>query len=34
MCKLATGVMDFKDQEEDEWKEEPTLYTQQVSYVP
>jgi hypothetical protein len=26
--------MDSEDQEEDGWKEEPTLYTQQVPYVP
>jgi hypothetical protein len=25
--------MDFKDQEEDGWKEEPTLYTQQYPYI-
>jgi hypothetical protein len=34
LCKLATRVMDSEDQEEDGWKEEPTLYTQQVPYVP
>jgi hypothetical protein len=26
--------MDFEDQEEEGWKEEPTLYTQQSPYVP
>jgi hypothetical protein len=34
LCKLATGITDSEDQEEDGWKEEPTLYTQQVPYVP
>jgi hypothetical protein len=27
LCKLATGATDPKDQEEEGWQEEPTLYT-------
>jgi len=34
LCKLATGIKDSKYQEEDGWKEKPTLYTQNVPYVP
>jgi hypothetical protein len=26
--------MDYEDQEEDGWQEEPTLYTQQAPYIP
>jgi hypothetical protein len=31
---LETGIIDVENQEEDGWKEEPTLYTQQVLFVP
>jgi hypothetical protein len=31
---LETRITDSEDQEEDGWKEEPNLYTQQVPYVP
>jgi hypothetical protein len=34
LCKLATGIIDVENQEEDGWQEEPTLYMQQVPYVP
>jgi hypothetical protein len=34
LCKLVTQGDDDEEQEEDGWKDEPTMYTQQVPYVP
>jgi hypothetical protein len=34
LCKLVTRITDVENQEEDSWQEEPTLYTQQVPYIP
>jgi hypothetical protein len=33
LCKLVTQDMGDENQEEDGWKEEPTMYTQQVPYI-
>jgi len=34
LYKLVTRITDVENQEEDRWKEEPTMYTQHVPYVP
>jgi hypothetical protein len=34
LCKLVTKEVDAKEQEDDGWKDEQIMYTQQVSYVP
>jgi hypothetical protein len=34
LCKLVTQGADVEEQEEDGWKYETIMYTQQVPYVP
>jgi hypothetical protein len=34
LCKLVTQGDDVEEQEEDGWKDEQIMYTQQVVYVP
>jgi len=34
LCKLVTQDTSDENQEEDRWHDEPTLYTQQVPYIP
>jgi len=33
LCKLVTQRVDVEEQEEDGWKDEPIMYTQQVPHV-
>jgi hypothetical protein len=34
LCKLVMQGTSDEEQEEDGWKDEPMMYTQQVPYVP
>jgi hypothetical protein len=34
LCKLEIEAMDSKNHEEEGWKEEPVLYSQQRLYIP